>query len=147
MLTILWQISVEGPPLGEIKATCPHCNAPQNLVRRAVLGRLGLIPIPSGEVLTCPGCGKHSRKESRASRLFGAAFLLPFILLLAAGVATGVYFLGSMLVGEFSFGLAAAAVGFIAVVGNLGYRTTLAALRLLGPTAILPMDGLMTRLW
>lgn len=146
MLIVHWEILVDGPPLGEIDEDCPHCQTRQRLLRRALLGRMGFIPIPSGEVLTCPACGKHSRKEGRASRLFAAVFLMPFLLLLAGGVATGVYFLVSMVGAEFSGGFAAAAIALISVSGYLGYRTTLSVRRLLRSGGLLPMDGLMTRL-
>lgn len=145
-MMIHWSISIEGPPLGLVHEKCPHCNTRQGLERRALVGRMGFVPVPSGEVLTCPSCGKHSRKEGRASRIAGAVFLLPFVLVLGAGFAAGLYFLASMVGGEFSLAYAAAAVGFMSLTGHLGYRTALSIRRLLGPTTILPMDGLMTRL-
>jgi hypothetical protein len=145
-LFIDWQISIVGPPLGEVDATCPHCDTRQNLVRRALRGEIVSIPIPSGEVLTCPACGKHSRKEGRADRWLGVAVRSSCLVVLAAGVATGLYILGSMLMGEFSGGFALVGVILISAPSYFAYRLAVSIRRLLRPSALVPMDGLLTRL-
>jgi len=140
-------IAFVGPVLGTLAATCPHCNTSQALERRRLKGRFGFIPVPSGEGLTCLSCGKLSRQESRVSRVFGAVFLVPFAFILFAGVCAGLYFLGAMVVGAFSWGFAAIAFGLIVVAGALLRRAVAAIRRLLGPPSLLALTGsLETRL-
>ena len=146
MPVVHFHISLEGPSLGTLEATCPHCATTQPLDRRSLHANFMFFPLPRAEALVCPKCKKASRFEGKASRIFGVVFLSPFALLLAVGICTGLYFLGSMFLGEFSMAFAAIALALIGVAGYLEYLVIRGMKRLLGKSKLLPMDGLMTRL-
>jgi hypothetical protein len=143
-IPFLHSAGLSGEPLGVVEAECPHCHTRQRLVRRRLVGRIYFIPIPSGEVLVCPACSKCSRQEGIASRAFGVVILIPFLLGLAAGAATGVYMLVSMPDTEFSWGFWGIGIFLTLVAGYLVFRTISAMGRLLRARDLIPLDGLNT---
>lgn len=119
-----------------IEALCPHCRQQNLLFRKKLLG--------VSEVFICASCSKFSRSAGIWGRAFGIAVLLPFTVVLAAAVATGIYFLYFMFDGGFSAGFAAIGLFLILVPGFAAYRTILTIRRLLRLRQLIPTDGFQT---
>jgi len=119
-----------------IEALCPHCRQRNLLFRKKLLG--------VSEVFICASCSKFSRSAGIWGRAFGIAVLLPFTIVLAAAVATGIYFLFFMSDGGFSAGFAAIGLFLILVPGFAAYRTILAIRRFLRHRELIPTDGFQT---
>ena len=120
------------------EAVCPHCKSRQRMIRTRLMGVT--------EVLECPSCLKLSREAPVWGRIVGAVFLISFALVLALGIATGVYFLVSMVLEEFSLGFAAIGLLLVLAAGYAEYRVIVAIRRCLKPRELFPVDGLLTSL-
>lgn len=130
--------------LGALRAECAHCGRNVGLSRHRLIGTMNGVPVPSGEALLCPACRKVSRQEGALSRILSIAFLIPFLLILAAAAAAGLWFAGSVLVvGPFSAGILAGGLLLAAVPGWLGWRV-LRLLRRLASGRLLRLEHLQT---
>ena len=140
-------LSLEGPSLGTVAMPCAHCGGRQPLERYRLMTRLpdGSGAFQEGEGLLCPACGKVSRSEGVAGRIVALIFLVPFAALLAAGVATGLWFLGAMIFGAgLDVGFAVVAGILIGVAGWALWRVVRSIARVAHPRRALPLEGLLT---
>ena len=143
-----FQLSLDSTPLGSREGECAHCRSVAPLVRHRLLGRVNGLPVPCGEALACPRCAKLSRDEGPLSRLVSALFLIPLALVLAAGVAAGLYFLFAMLVGSAppSGAYLVLAAVLVGVAGWAEYRAVMTLCRLASRRRLLPLENLLARI-
>src|SRR4051812_440220 len=92
------RLTIEPRAIGTRPGRCPHCGADGALAKHRLLPRLpgALVVFPSSAVFVCATCKGASRDESMLDRVLSALFLVPFLLVLLAGVGTGGFILTQM---------------------------------------------------
>ncbi len=138
------KLDLDPAPLGSVEGECPYCETTLQLRRHRVLPRWvgAAVIFPSTEILVCPACEGIARHESMLDRLLSALFLVPFLLLLAAVIATGLYMLGAMVATRHVSADYVAIAGLLLVAaGYSEFRAVRGFRRLLAPRRMLPMAG------
>jgi len=142
-------IHLDREPLGSVEGECPSCRRVHRLTKHVLMPRWigSLLVFPSSELLVCGGCGAVSRDETVLGRVMSAAFLLPFLGILLAGMGTGIWLLWQMAnARQAEFGYVAIAVVLLGAGGLAASRALRTIKRLLSPRRMLPLAGWGTRL-
>ncbi|MBL0275430.1 MAG: hypothetical protein IPQ24_04895 [Anaeromyxobacter sp.] len=136
-------------PIGSVEGECPSCGSVQRLTKHVPMPRWigALLVFPSSELLACCGCGAVSRDETVLDRVMSAAFLLPFLGILLAGMGTGAWLFWQMANSRHAeFWYVAVAVVLLGAGGFAAARALQPVRRLLSPRRMLPLAGWGTRL-
>src|SRR6266511_5778646 len=93
-------LALDPEPSGTVDGVCPYCATSQLMRKHKLLPRWAgaTLLFPSTELIVCPACARVSRDESVLNRIMSAVLLVPFLLLIAGGMAGGIYILAAMLV-------------------------------------------------
>ncbi len=137
-------LALDPEPSGTVDGVCPYCATSQLMRKHKLLPRWAgaTLLFPSTELIVCPACARVSRDESVLNRIMSAVLLVPFLLLIAGGMAGGIYILAAMLVArDVSAAFLAIALILIGGGGYAGYRAARTFRRLLTPRRMLPMAG------
>jgi hypothetical protein len=106
-----------------------------------------ILVFPSSELLVCCGCGAVSRDETILGRVMSAALLLPFLVIILAGMATGSWLLWQMASTRHAdLGYVAVSLVLLGAGGFAGARALRTIRRLLSPQRKLPLAGWGTSL-